>query len=115
MEKGGQPGSHFIVETTSAHVLLEESLRKVLEVPLREGDRARDGELTRDVGRDFDVLTELSSLALNLDVVDEELLVRGGVENLVVSGSLRTSVRKNQLPARRTHRTTREGVRCSLT
>ena len=74
-----------------SHVLLEESLRKVLKVPLREGDRARDGELTRDVGRDLDVLSELSSLTLNLDVVDEELLVRGGVENLVVGGSLRTS------------------------
>lgn len=55
-------------------------LGQVLEVPLGHGDRRGDGELSRGLASDLHILSELSSLALDLDVVDEELLVRSGVK-----------------------------------
>ena len=90
------------------HVLLEESLRKVLEVTLGEGDRRGDGELSGDVGRDLDVLAELAGLALDLDVVDEELLVRSGVEDLVVGGSRIVCARKAKSASARPHEEQRD-------
>jgi len=68
-------------------VLLEELLGQVLEVALGEGDRGRDLELAGADARDLDVVSELADLALDLDLVNEELLVRGGVEDLVVGGA----------------------------
>ena len=71
----GEPG-----EVGAHEVLLEELLGEVLEVPLGEGDARGDRELARALTLELDVLAELAGLALDLDVVDEELLVRSGVE-----------------------------------
>lgn len=95
------------------HVLLEESLRKVLEVTLGEGDRRGDGELSGNIGRDLDVLAELAGLALDLDVVDEELLVRSGVEDLVVGGSRVVCARKAKSASARPHESSGTHQRCT--
>jgi hypothetical protein len=60
--------------------LLQELLGEVLEVPLREGDGRGDRELAGSLTLELDVLAELAGLALDLDVVHQELLVRGSVE-----------------------------------
>lgn len=56
-------------------VLLEEGLGQVLEVALGEVDLGGDGKGAGGLAGDLDILAELSSLALDLDVVNEELLV----------------------------------------
>lgn len=68
-------------------VLLEELLGQVLEVPLGEGDARGNRKLSRSLAGDLDIVSELSNLSLDLDLVDKELLVRGGVEDLVVGGA----------------------------
>lgn len=61
-------------------VTFEELLGEVLDVTLGHGLLGGDGELARLVARDLDVVAELASLALNLDVVYEVLLVGGSIE-----------------------------------
>jgi hypothetical protein len=60
--------------------LLQELLGEVLEVALREGNGRGDRELASSLALELDVLAELAGLALDLDVVHQELLVSGSVE-----------------------------------
>jgi len=81
-------------------VLLEELLGEVLEVALREGDGRGDRELARTLTLELDVVAELASLALDLDVVDEELLVRSGVELRAQGGESAVRLDRNGQPER---------------
>lgn len=109
LEGVGVLGGSNDAEPFTHLVLLEELLGQVLEVALRERNRRGDREFAstwREQSRsvrgarrreseieeitlagELDVLAELTGLSLDLDVVYEELLVSGGIEDLVVGGS----------------------------
>ena len=59
---------------------LEELLGEVLEVALGKGNGRDNGELSGSLAGDLDILSELASLALDLDRVDEELFERSSIE-----------------------------------
>jgi len=87
LEGVGVLGGSDNTEPFTHLVLLEELLGEVLEVTLREGDGRSDRKFAGTFTGELDVLTELTSLSLDLDVVYEELLVGGSIEDLVVGGS----------------------------
>lgn len=94
-------------------------LGEVLQVTLREGDLRREDELVALL-RDLDDVAELARLAVNLDAVVEELLERGGVEDVVVGGDRVVNVELVQGLARglgggsglRLHERIKQHMRC---
>ena len=61
---------------------------QVLEVAAREGDVGNNLDLALTSLGDDDLVAEVADTAVDLDLVLEELLEGGGVEDLVASGLL---------------------------
>ena len=66
---------------------LQELLREVLEVALREGDRGLHPDLALALTGDLHDIAELASLAVDLDAVVQELLESVGVKDTVAGGT----------------------------
>lgn len=73
------------LEPITELLLLEELLDEILEVTLGEGSLGLDGDLGL-LAVDLDVLAELTSLAVHLDAVVQELVQLLGGEDVVLSG-----------------------------
>jgi hypothetical protein len=70
-------------EPVTELVLLEELLGKVLDIPTRELVVGNDLDLAVGGGRDLDGLAKVADATLNLDLLVQELLEGGDIEDLV--------------------------------
>jgi len=67
----------------SEGVLLQELFSEVLKVPLREWNVGGDSEFGVSIADNFNVVAELSSLAVDFYAIMEELLEVSTIENTV--------------------------------
>jgi hypothetical protein len=74
-------------EPVTELVLLQETLGKVLEITLGEGNVGSDGDLGVSATGNLDGITKVVGAVVNLDAVMEVLLESSSIEDLVVSGT----------------------------